>query len=235
MATITKLITITGAITSDLATAYAYPLDAGGDSSGTVIAATAAEILSGATKTKSYVVSVTCDDASELVGPWIVGLGSIGGYEPFAEVAFIAGEDVYRASGGGSGDASQTTLLAVKAKTDLITSQTVNQTVDPLNTLRIVRGDSFAGSVTVTTDYSGYTATFTIRHRVTDVVLVSASATIDSSTSIGVALTTTETAFALLTLADEFGPHPFDVQLVSGSTQNTERGIAIITRDETRA
>ena len=99
MATLTKLITITGAITSDLTTAYAYPLDAGGDSSGTVIAATAAEILSGVDKTKDYVVSVTCDDATELVGPWIVGLGAFGGYEPKAEVPFVAGSNVYRASG----------------------------------------------------------------------------------------------------------------------------------------
>jgi hypothetical protein len=140
-------------------------------------------------------------------------------------------------SGGGGGDASQATLLAVKAKTDLITSQTANQQQTPVNQISITRGDSYSGSTkitrTVTTDYTGYTATFTIRHRVTNAVLLTKAATVDSSTQLSVALTTTDTAFALLVDATEFGPHPYDFRLVSGSIEKTEPGIAIIKRDVT--
>jgi hypothetical protein len=140
-------------------------------------------------------------------------------------------------TGGGGGDASQATLLAVKAKTDLITSQTANQQQTPVNQISITRGDSYSGSTkitrTVTTDYTGYTATFTIRHRVTNAVLLTKAATVDSSTQLSVSLTTTDTAFALLVDATEFGPHPYDFRLVSGSIEKTEPGIAIVKRDVT--
>lgn len=131
--------------------------------------------------------------------------------------------------------AIQETLLSVKSKTDLITSQTAPQTTSPVNTLTVNRGDSFVGTHPVTTNYTGYTATFTVRHRVTDAVLCTASAAVTSSTLLTVTLATTDTAFALLVSADEFGPHPYDIQLVSGSTQKTERGIMVITQDQTRA
>jgi hypothetical protein len=140
-------------------------------------------------------------------------------------------------AGGGGGDASQTTLLAVKAKTDLITSQTANQQQTPVNQIAITRGDSYSGSTkitrVVTTDYTGYTATFTIRHRVTNAVLLTKAATIDSFTLLSVSLTTTDTAFTLLVDATEFGPHPYDFRLVSGSIEKTEPGIAIVKRDVT--
>jgi hypothetical protein len=140
-------------------------------------------------------------------------------------------------AGGGGGDASQATLLAVKAKTDLITGQTANQQQTPVNQIAITRGDSYSGSTkitrAVTTDYTGYTATFTIRHRVTNAVLLTKAATVDSSTQLSVALTTTDTGFTLLIDATEFGPHPYDFRLVSGSIEKTEPGIAIIKRDVT--
>jgi hypothetical protein len=140
-------------------------------------------------------------------------------------------------AGGGGGDASQTTLLAVKAKTDLITSQTANQQQTPVNQISITRGDSYSGATkitrVVTTDYTGYTATFTIRHRVTNAILLTKAATVDSSTQLSASLTTTDTAFALLVDATEFGPHPYDFRLVSGSIEKTEPGIAIVKRDVT--
>ena len=140
-------------------------------------------------------------------------------------------------TGGGGGDASQATLLAVKAKTDLITSQTANQQQTPVNQITITRGDSYSGSTkitrAVTTDYTGYTATFTIRHRVTNAVLLTKAATVESSVQLSVALTTTDTAFALLVDVTEFGPHPYDFRLVSGAIEKTEPGIAIIKRDVT--
>jgi hypothetical protein len=139
--------------------------------------------------------------------------------------------------GGGGGDASQATLLAVKAKTDLITSQTANQQQTPVNQIAITRGDSYSGSTkitrVVTTDYTGYTATFTIRHRVTNAVLLTKAATVDSFTLLSVSLTTTDTAFVPLVDVTEFGPHPYDFRLVSGSIEKTEPGIAIVKRDVT--
>ncbi len=141
-------------------------------------------------------------------------------------------------SSAGGGDASQTTLLAVKAKTDLITSQTANQQQTPVNQLAITRGDSYTGTSkltrAVTTDYTGYAATFTIRHRVTDAVLLSVAGAVDSSTQLSVSLSTANTAFALLVDPTEFGPHPYDFRLVSGPIEKTESGIAIIRRDVTR-
>jgi hypothetical protein len=140
-------------------------------------------------------------------------------------------------AGGGGGDASQATLLAVKAKTDLITGQTANQQQTPVNQISITRGDSYSGATkitrVVTTDYTGYTATFTIRHRITNAVLLTKAATVDSSTQLSVALTTTDTAFSLLVDVTEFGPHPYDFRLVSGSIEKTEPGIAIVKRDVT--
>jgi len=133
--------------------------------------------------------------------------------------------------GGGGGD--EETILAIKAKTDLITSQTSNQLTLPSTTLSIIRGDSFSQSVPVTTNYTGYTATFTIRHRVTNAILVTTSATVASSTALTVSLTTTQTAFTLLVDPTEFGPHPYDIQLVSGAITKTEKGVAIIKRDVT--
>ena len=142
-------------------------------------------------------------------------------------------------AGGGGGDASQATLLLVKAKTDLITSQTANQQQTPVNQMVIVRGDSYSGATrkthAVTTDYTGYTATFTIRHRVTDAVLLSVAGAVDSLTQLSVTLTTANTAFALLVDPTEFGPHPYDFRLVSGAVEKTESGIAIVRRDVTRA
>lgn len=124
-------------------------------------------------------------------------------------------------------------------KTDLITSQSATMQTSPVRTLYITRGDSYSGAtaltVAVTTNYTGYTPTFTIRHRVTDAVLCTATPVVTSSTVLTITLTTTNTAFADLLSDDEFGPHPWDIQLVSGSVQKTESGIAIVSKDQTRA
>lgn len=126
-------------------------------------------------------------------------------------------------------------LAAIKAKTDLITSQTANQLSLPSTTLHIIRNDSYSGTVTVTTDYTGYTGTLTIRHRLTAAELCSKAITVTSSTVLTIALATTDTAFSDLVDDTEFGPHPYDIELVSGSTTKTERGVAIIYKDQTTA
>ena len=126
-------------------------------------------------------------------------------------------------------------IAPVKAKTDLITSQTSNQLALPSTTLHIIRNDSYSGTVTVTTDYTGYAGTLTIRHRLTAEELCSKAITVTSSTVLTIALATTDTAFADLVADDEFGPHPYDIELVSGSTTKTERGVAIVYKDQTTA
>jgi hypothetical protein len=127
----------------------------------------------------------------------------------------------------------------IPTKTDLITSQSATMQTSPVRTLYITRGDSYSGAtaltVAVTTNYTGYTPSFTIRHRATDAVLCTATPVVTSSTVLTVTLTTTNTAFADLLSDDEFGPHPWDIQLVSGSVQKTESGIAIVSKDQTRA
>ena len=135
-------------------------------------------------------------------------------------------------SGGG---AFESTLLAVKAKTDLITSQSANMQTTPLRSIVIVRGDSLVTTFAVTTNYTGYTPTLTIRHRVTDAVLLSvATVVVTSATVLTITLTAANTAFALLVSDEEFGAHPFDIELVSGAIRKTESGIAIVSRDQTR-
>jgi hypothetical protein len=107
----------------------------------------------------------------------------------------------------------------------------------------ITRGDSYDDLANsklewaVTKDFtSGWTGTFTIRHRTTDSVLATASVTVADATTLKVTLTTSDTAFALLTSDDEFGPHPYDVEMVSGSNEQTiVTGVAVISKDRTTA
>lgn len=108
---------------------------------------------------------------------------------------------------------------------------------------RIVRNDSYDGtanavkSFSVTKDFSsGWTGTLTIRHRATNTSLLSKAVAIASATSLTCTLSSTDTAFTLLTTDEDFGPHPFDIEMVSGSSkQSAVKGIAIITKDQTTA
>lgn len=108
----------------------------------------------------------------------------------------------------------------------------------------ITRGDAYDGTANaaltwdVTKDYtSGWTGTMTIRHRVTGASLMSATVTAASADQLTATLTTTNTAFALLVSDDEFGPHPYDVQMVNGSSEISAvpKGIAIISKDRSTA
>lgn len=104
----------------------------------------------------------------------------------------------------------------------------------------ITRGDAYDGTANaaltwdVTKDYtSGWTGTMTIRHRVTGASLMTATVTAASATQLTASLTTTNTAFALLVSDEEFGPHPYDIQMVNGSSEISAvpKGIAIISKD----
>lgn len=98
----------------------------------------------------------------------------------------------------------------------------------------IVRNDTVSFSFDVTTDFTGYTGLMTIRHRVTDAELLQVAVTVSSSELLSVSMSSIDTEFPLLISLTEFGPHPFDIQMISGSVVKTPvTGIAVIRRDQT--
>lgn len=106
--------------------------------------------------------------------------------------------------------------------------------------MRLIRNDSYDGtandvkSFPVTKDYTGWTGTLTIRHRVLGTSLLSKSVSVATATSLTASLSSTDTAFTDLTSDEDFGPHPFDIEMSSGlSKQTAVTGIAIITKDKT--
>jgi len=122
-------------------------------------------------------------------------------------------------------------LSAIEGSTCLISEKVI---------IKIRRNDTYDGVANpvfefdVNQNYTGWTGTLSIRHRVTDAVLLSAAITVASSASLTCLLTSDETDFPLLTSAEDFGPHPFDINMVSGSSTDTAvTGIAIITKDIT--
>ena len=111
------------------------------------------------------------------------------------------------------------------------------------STIRYVtRGDSYDGTANaklswpVAVDYTtGWTGTLTVRHRTTNAVLLTKAVVVASAVLLECTLTVTDSAFALLTDDDEFGSHPYDVQLDDGTSQITvvTNGVMIIRRDNT--
>lgn len=100
--------------------------------------------------------------------------------------------------------------------------------------ITIVRNDTVAFGFSVTTDFSGYTGLLTIRHRVTNAELLQVAVTVSSSELLSISMSSADTRFPLLVSLTEFGPHPFDIQMTSGSTVKTPvTGIAVIRRDQT--
>jgi len=108
----------------------------------------------------------------------------------------------------------------------------------------LTRGDSYDGVTggnakltwTVAGDYqSGWTGTMTIRHRVTAAALAAVTVTASDATTLEATLTVSDTAFALLVTDDEFGPHPYDVEMDNATNQITvvPNGIAVIRKDRT--
>lgn len=104
----------------------------------------------------------------------------------------------------------------------------------------LVRNDSYDGvanaklTFAVSKNYTNWTGTFTIRHRTTNASLCSKSVTVASSTLLEVSLASSDTAFSALVSDDEFGPHPFDVEMVSGSSkQQAVYGVAVVRKDVT--
>lgn len=107
--------------------------------------------------------------------------------------------------------------------------------------MRIRRNDSYDGTAnakktfTVAKDYSGWTGTLTVRHRVTDDVLLSKAVTVASATALECSLSSSDTAFTALTSTEDFSPHPFDIEMVNGSSKQSIPGIVVVTKDQTTA
>ena len=102
------------------------------------------------------------------------------------------------------------------------------------NKITIVRNDTCSFGFTVAFDFAGYSGLMTIRHRVTNAELAQVSVTVTSATLLSVSLSSSDTEFPLLVSLTEFGPHPFDIQMTSGSTVKTPvTGIAVVQRDQT--
>ena len=121
-----------------------------------------------------------------------------------------------------------------------VISGEVTVTVGSQQITRIKRNDSYDGtanavkSFPVTKDYTGWTGTLTIRHRVLGTSLLSKAVSVASATLLTASLSSSDTAFAALTSDEDFGPHPFDIEMVNGSSRQTAvNGIAIITKDQT--
>jgi hypothetical protein len=132
-------------------------------------------------------------------------------------------------------------LDVIQAKTDLITQAGISVLPgDNSSAIYITRHDAYDGvanakkSFVVTKDYTNWTGTFTVRHRTTNASLCSKSVTVASSTLLEVSLASSDTAFSALVSDDEFGPHPFDVEMVSGSSkQQAVYGVAVVRKDVT--
>ena len=108
--------------------------------------------------------------------------------------------------------------------------------------IEIIRGDSYDNVAhdkitwAVMKNYTGWTGTMTVRHRLTSASLMSVTVTVDSSSQLSATLTTANTAFALLVDNEEFGPHPYDVEMVSGSSEETAfSGVVVVRKDRTEA
>lgn len=117
-----------------------------------------------------------------------------------------------------------------------------NNPEDPVEdvAINITRNDSYDAvandklAFTVSKDYTGWSGSFTIRHRLSNAQLCQASVTVASSSLLQVTLAVADTAFTALTELEDFGPHPFDIEMTSGSSKQTAvTGIANIYRDET--
>lgn len=109
---------------------------------------------------------------------------------------------------------------------------------------RVTRGDAYDGvanpilAFPTTADYStGWVGVMTVRHRVTGEILLQIDADMATAQSVRVSMTDDDTAFSLLTTDQDFGAHPFDVELAKTGTDSkvtiVPSGIMVIRKDRT--
>jgi hypothetical protein len=126
----------------------------------------------------------------------------------------------------------------------LVAGLTGNALLPPIQpekqTVFIYQGDTYDGTARppltwqVDKDLQTWSGKMTIRHRVTDLVLLQANATATNATQISVTLSASDTAFTDLVDPKEFGPHPFDVEFtLSNSVLTPVDGVAVITKQKT--
>ena len=101
----------------------------------------------------------------------------------------------------------------------------------------INQGDSYDGeanpvlSWSVTKDYTAYSLTLEITHRVTGAVLLSKAIAATDSTTIQASLSSTDTAFTDLTTAADFGAHRYLIKATLGSSVDSAViGAVVITQ-----
>ena len=102
----------------------------------------------------------------------------------------------------------------------------------------VTKGNSYDGVANpvleweVTKDYTSYTATIEVTHRVTNEVLLSKSVTVVDETTLQLSLSSTDTAFSELTTDADFGPHPYAITATSGSSVDTAVSGAMVIRKQ---
>ena len=108
------------------------------------------------------------------------------------------------------------------------------------NQINIIRNDAYNGTANdkitwaVAKDFtSGWSGTFTCRHRETGVVLLTKAIVVTDATTLSLTLEVADTDFADLTVDAEFGPHPYDIEMLhtGGSKQTIVLGVANILKD----
>lgn len=143
-------------------------------------------------------------------------------------------------------NASTTLSTAVTSDvlSGLVASGTVignTDTDDNFPIIYLIRGDAYDGTAhaskafTVSKDFTsgGWSGTLTIRHRTTGASLSSVSVSVTSANTITASFATSDTAFTALTQDEEFGSHPFDIEMSDGTSDITYGGAAVIRKDQT--
>lgn len=208
------------------------------------VVATATSVTEATNRTGRYVAAFTDAPAADYL--LVVYLGGSGAASEYYTLTLTTAtfypwsESVATATNVDDAEAAVLAAIAAHVADEALASSNSST----VNIKYLTRGDSYDGignpklTWTVAQDFtSGWTGTMTIRHRTTGASLMSATVTAASSVLLEASLTTTDTAFALLVSDEEFGPHPYDVQMVKSTSQITvvPSGIAVISSDRTTA
>jgi len=134
--------------------------------------------------------------------------------------------------GGGGGDATAANQATIISK--LSTTTQVIQNPDPDNLITLIKGDDYDGTAQASISFdigksvAGASATFTIRSRETDGVILTTSG-VCSSNTVTVSLTAAQTNITV-------GKYKYDLQVTfaGGSLLTASRGGVLVKEDQTR-
>ena len=69
-------------------------------------------------------------------------------------------------------------------------------------------------------------------HRLTGALMIEKAVTVSSASSVTVTLSASETTFTDITSDADFGPHPFEIEMTSGTAKQTKwSGACIVSKD----